>query len=49
MQEDKSTRASSDIDLLVERAIDGDTDAFWRLYDMHVDRVYRHVYYRVDM
>ena len=47
MQEDKSTRASSDIDLLVERAIDGDADAFGRLYDMHVDRVYRHVYYRV--
>ena len=47
MQEDKNTKASSDIDLLVERAIDGDADAFGRLYDMHVDRVYRHVYYRV--
>jgi len=48
LQEDKNTKASSDIDLLVERAIDGDADAFGRLYDMHVDRVYRHVYYRVS-
>jgi len=47
LQEDKNTKASSDIDLLVERAIDGDADAFGRLYDMHVDRVYRHMYYRV--
>jgi len=47
LQEDKNIKALSDIDLLVERAIDGDADAFGRLYDMHVDRVYRHVYYRV--
>lgn len=47
MQEDKNSKASSDIDLLLESAIDGDADAFGRLYDMHVDRVYRHVYYRV--
>ena len=47
MQEDKNTKALSDIDLLVERAIDGDADAFGRLYDLHVDRVYRHVCYRV--
>ena len=33
--------------ILVERAIGHDADAFGRLYDMHVDRVYRHIYYRV--
>ena len=47
MQVDKNADSSSDIDLLVDRAIDGDADAFGRLYDMHVDRVYRHIYYRV--
>jgi len=33
--------------LLIQRAISGDADAFGRLYDMYVDRVYRHLYYRV--
>ena len=32
---------------MVQRAIGHDTEAFGRLYDMHVDRVYRHIYYRV--
>lgn len=32
---------------LVQRAISLDTDAFGRLYDMYVDRVYRHIYYQV--
>jgi RNA polymerase sigma factor (sigma-70 family) len=32
---------------LVQRAIGHDPEAFGRLYDMHVDRVYRHIYYRV--
>lgn len=32
---------------LVDRAIRLDGNAFGRLYDMHVDRVYRHIYYRV--
>ncbi|MFC1870962.1 RNA polymerase sigma factor [Chloroflexota bacterium] len=47
MQGEKNTEIAADIDLLVERAVSGDADAFGRLYDMHVDRVYRHVYYRV--
>jgi len=37
----------TDTDLLVQRAVDGDAEAFGRLYDMHVDRIYRHIYYRV--
>ena len=32
---------------LIDKAIAGDGNAFGRLYDMHVDRVYRHIYYRV--
>ena len=32
---------------MVQRAIGHDAEAFGRLYDMHVDRVYRHIYYRV--
>lgn len=32
---------------LVEAAIAGDAEAFGRLYDMHVNRVFRHAYYRV--
>ena len=32
---------------LVQRAVEHDAGAFGKLYDMHVDRVYRHIYYRV--
>lgn len=34
-------------DSLVAQAIGGDKSAFTRLYDLHHDRVYRHVLYRV--
>jgi RNA polymerase sigma-70 factor (ECF subfamily) len=34
--------------MLVQKAKAGDAGAFGRLYDMHVDRVYRHIYYRVS-
>ena len=34
--------------LLVERAIGRDAEAFGQLYDMHVVRVYRHIYYLVN-
>ena len=37
----------SDIDLLISRAISGDADEFGKLYDLYVERVYRHIYYRV--
>ena len=33
--------------LLVQRAVDRDTGAFAELYDLHVVRVYRHIYYLV--
>ncbi len=33
--------------VLVEKAIGRDASAFGRLYDMHIDRVYKHIYYRV--
>jgi len=32
---------------LIQRAIQHDDSAFVCLYDLHVDKVYRHVYYRV--
>ncbi len=32
--------------VLVDAAIQGDVEAFAALYDRHVDRVYRHCYYR---
>ena len=47
MQGQSSNEATADIDLLIKGAVGGDADAFGRLYDMYVDRVYRHVYYRV--
>lgn len=33
--------------MLIQQATSGDADAFGKLYDMYVDRVYRHLYYRV--
>jgi len=40
--------AKADDTLLIQRAVGRDPDAFGRLYDMYVDRVYRHIYYRVS-
>jgi len=45
--QNRSEGQTSDEAMLVQRAIGHDADAFGRLYDMHVDRVYRHIYYRV--
>jgi len=42
-----SDTSDNDIDRLVDIAKGGDGDAFGRLYDMHVERVYKHIYYRV--
>jgi RNA polymerase sigma-70 factor (ECF subfamily) len=47
LREEKNAGTTSDIDLLVEGAVNGNADDFGRLYDLHVERVYRHIYYRV--
>ncbi|MBE0431617.1 MAG: sigma-70 family RNA polymerase sigma factor [Dehalococcoidia bacterium] len=47
MHQNRSEGYEADEAILVERAIGHDADAFGKLYDMHVDRVYRHIYYRV--
>ena len=47
MNQNSSEGTTSDEAMLVQRAIGHDTEAFGKLYDMHVDRVYRHIYYRV--
>ena len=47
MNSDRSEEPTSDEATLVQRAIGHDPEAFGRLYDIHVDRVYRHIYYRV--
>ena len=31
----------------MEQAVAGDSESFGRLYDLYVDRIYRHLYYRV--
>ena len=41
------SKGISDEAMLVERAIGHDAEAFGRLYDMNIDRIYRHIYYRV--
>ena len=47
MNHNRSEGQTSDEAMLVQRAIGHDAEAFGRLYDMHVDRVYGHIYYRV--
>ena len=47
MDQNRSEGQTSNEAMLVQRAIGHDAEAFGRLYDMHVDRVYRHIYYRV--
>ena len=47
MNQNRSEGQTADEAMLVQRAIGHDAEAFGRLYDMHVDRVYRHIYYRV--
>jgi RNA polymerase sigma factor (sigma-70 family) len=47
VNQNRSEGQISDEAILVQRAISHDPEAFGRLYDMHVDRVYRHIYYRV--
>jgi RNA polymerase sigma-70 factor (ECF subfamily) len=49
LQEEENTSIPEDIDLLVKNAIGGDAEVFGRLYDMYVERVYRHIFYRVGI
>jgi len=43
VDQNRSEGQTSDEAMLVQRAIGHDAEAFARLYDMHVDRVYRHI------
>jgi len=47
VSEEGHTQIEENDALLIQRAISRDADAFGKLYDMYVDRVYRHFYYRV--
>lgn len=47
MPEERHAETDANADLMVQRAISGEADAFGKLYDMYVDRIYRHIYYRV--
>ena len=47
MNQNHSESRTADEAMLVQRAVEHDTEAFGKLYDMHVDRVYKHIYYRV--
>ena len=43
MNQNRFEGQTSDEAMLVQRAIGHDAEAFGRLYDMHVDRVYGHI------
>lgn len=47
MHEEGHAETKADDVFLIQRAVSRDADAFGKLYDMYVDRVYRHIYYRV--
>src|SRR5688572_20001566 len=49
-QKDDETRAAAREEerLLVARAVDRDATAFAELYDRHVVRIYRHIFYLVN-
>jgi RNA polymerase sigma-70 factor (ECF subfamily) len=42
------TKQIPDVESIIDRAINGDTEAFGCLYDIYVDRIYRHIYYRTS-
>jgi len=48
VHEERHAETKADDALLIQGAINRDADAFGKLYDMYVDRVYRHIYYRVS-
>ncbi|MFC2026430.1 RNA polymerase sigma factor [Chloroflexota bacterium] len=47
MQEKRNTESATDIELLIDESVNGNADDFGRIYDLYVERIYRHVYYRV--
>lgn len=47
MTVDGGLNGQGDLQLLVMRASRGDGEAFGKLYDLHLDAVYRYVYYKV--
>lgn len=47
MRQERHTESEADNALCIQKAVGGNSGAFGKLYDMYVDRVYRHVYYRV--
>lgn len=47
MHKNQPEQQISDEAMLVQKAVGHDAHAFGGLYDMYVDRVYRHIYYRV--
>jgi len=46
--DNNDAKLNIEIEHLVDRAKNGDTEAFGRLYDIYGDRIYRHIYYRTS-
>jgi RNA polymerase sigma-70 factor (ECF subfamily) len=44
----KDSQSNLEVEVLVDRAAAGDTEAFGYLYDIYADRIYRHIYYRTS-
>ena len=47
MREKAALAQDAEIVILVEKSIAGDAESFGQLYDLYIDRIYRHLYYRV--
>ena len=47
MQDKRNNKSTIDVELFIDGAVNGNADDFGRLYDLYVERVYRHVYYKV--
>lgn len=47
VQEKKAFADNEQVRSLVARSVSGDQEAFGQLYTAYVDRIYRHIYYRV--
>jgi RNA polymerase sigma-70 factor, ECF subfamily len=45
---DPDSKLKSEIDSLIDRAMNGDAEAFGHLYDIYADRIYHHVFYRTN-